>query len=257
MLGRILSEAGDFAGAQPYFDAAITLRPGFAGNYQALGFAAYSHGQLDTAIRAFGRAAELRPTSADAWQALGTAYHARGDLDRAREHYERANAIEPTDFAYSNIGLLHYWGGRYADAVRAYRRSAELSPNEPVTYRNLGDALRRTPESRQAPAAYRRAIELADAALSTNPRQPGLLTLKALCHARLGHARLALALAEQGANKGTEDPEATYQAGVAAEVAGDRARARGWLSRALDLGYSKSLMDRDADLDGLRRAGWP
>jgi tetratricopeptide (TPR) repeat protein len=256
LMGRILSDSGSFDEARPYLDAAIALRPGYAGNHHALGLAAYNHGRLDTAIRAFRRAAELRPTSADAWQALGTAYHANDDLEQAMQSYEHANAIEPTDFAYSNIGLLHYWNGRYEAAVQAYRRSSELSTNEPETHRNLGDALRMTAERSRAAASYRRAIELADVSLATNPRQPRLLTLKALCHARLGNVRLALALAAQGVAEALHDAETVYRAGVAAELAGDRARARTWLKRALELGYSRSLMDRDTDLDDLRRSGW-
>ena len=85
-----------------------------------------------------------------------------GDFTGAASAYERSLALEPTRSAYSNLGTVYYFLGRYADAVRVYTRATELAAADHRVWGNLADALWQISTARgRRQDDYRRAIVLA------------------------------------------------------------------------------------------------
>ncbi len=253
LLGQIYAGTDRFEAAKTEFETAIALRPGYAGNYHALGIACFDNGRFEDAIAAFERDTELRP-DASAFQALGTSYHALGRLDQALANYERAIAIKPNAYAYSNIGMIHHVNGRYREAVAAYEQAARVDPSNAITYRNIGDSMMKAGDRRQARLAYQHAIDLAGGQLKVNSRDGKLISLQAVCEAKMDHRAVAIARIRQAIKAAPDDSEVLYQAGVVYALVGNPADAIAFLRKAIAHGYSTSVLAEDDDLSSLRKS---
>ena len=93
------------------FDAALSSQNG--GDYEA-------------AIAYYTEAVELNPRAAAAYVNRGVAYESTGDLDRALRDYGKALGLEPKPEAYHNRGNVHFKRGEYDRAVRDYGKALEL-----------------------------------------------------------------------------------------------------------------------------------
>jgi len=252
LLAQLYTDSGNLDQAIPEFQAAIELRPGSWENYHALGLAYFNKSRYQEAIAAFTRETELRPDNAAPFQALGTSYHALGDVDRALANYQRALSIAPNAFAYSNIGSIHYSKGRYAEAVAAYEQSAKIAPREPVTHRNLADSLVKAGDSTRARASYRQAIALADDQLRLNPTRARLVTLQAVCHAKLQERAAARKAVDAALAIAPPDSGVLFQAAVALALIGEADRSVALIKQAVAAGYSLELIRDEEDFSTLR-----
>jgi eukaryotic-like serine/threonine-protein kinase len=251
LLGRIYEERSQFDLAIAEFREALRIRPDYPATIRALGLAYLDRGWQSEAIASFTTLTQLQPDNTSTFQLLGAAYQTAGDLDRALIAYQRVNAISPRPIAYSNIGVIHHTRGDYQAAADAYRQALALQPREPVTHRNLADALWMAGDRVGARAEYQLAIELATEALAINSSNARTHALIALCQAKLGRfdaARESMARAVQLAPK---DSEVAYKQAVIATLAGQLVNARESLERAFGLGYSRSVAAADRDLDAL------
>jgi Flp pilus assembly protein TadD len=61
---------------------------------------------------------------------------------------------------HNTLGLAHARVGRYADAVREYRRAIEISPGYSDAYNNMGRSLEELDRIEDAERAYRAAVEI-------------------------------------------------------------------------------------------------
>jgi eukaryotic-like serine/threonine-protein kinase len=251
-LGRIYSSRGDFDRAISELREAQAIRPEYPATMRELGLAYYDKGRFDEAIASFTKLTSLQPDNGAAYQLLGTAYHAGDQLDRALVAYQQANAITPRATTYSNIGTIHYDRRQYDQAIAAYRQAIALQPKEATTRRNLADSLSLRGERLDAKREYETAIELASAALAVNPKATRTRALIAYCHAKLGRFDQARTLIAGVVKSAPEDNDAAYKQAVVEALAGQPAAALKHLERALALGYSRSIVERDRDLDSIR-----
>jgi eukaryotic-like serine/threonine-protein kinase len=252
LLARLHSERGDFDRAIAELREAEALRPAYPATIRELGLAYYDKGRFDEAIASFTKLTSLQPDSSAAYQLLGTAYHAANQLDRALVAYNQSIAITPRATTYSNIGTIHYASRRYADAIAAYRQAITLQPKEAVTHRNLADSLRLNGDDDEAQREYGAAIALAEESLAVNATATRMRSLVAYCHARLGRLDRARTLIAAVVKAAPEDSDAAYKQAIIEALAGRNADAVKYLQRALSLGYSRSVMESDRDLDQIR-----
>src|SRR5262249_1723578 len=252
LLGRIFVETGQLDKGVTEFNAAIALRPGYWENYHALGLACFEKGRFDQAIAAFTRETELRPDSAVPLQALGSSYHAIGALNRALENYQHAITIAPNALAYSNIGLIHYSHHQYQEAVAAYRKSVELRPSDAVTHRNLADSLQKAGDYKLARESYEQSIHLAESQLRVNPKNAKMLTIEALCEAKLGRTQSAAVHTTSALEIASNDSEVLFQAAEVATILHRFDEAVELARQAIDHGYSRDLIAKDEDLQPLK-----
>ena len=78
--------------------------------------------------------------------------------------------IQPSSAAYSSLGVIHYFQGRYREAAVSLETALELRATNFVTWGNPADPYHWLPGSEaKAQAAFRRAIELGRRKLLITP----------------------------------------------------------------------------------------
>jgi Flp pilus assembly protein TadD len=168
-----------------------------ATNAFQMGSVHFIDGNYLEALRSLTRAVELAPKEAMFHNALALAYGARGHYDRSKDHFSKAIALDPTlSEAYVNLGALHLklkewdeaidisqgalknvfyktpeyaynniaWGllnkGDIDGAVKNLTKAVEISPKYRWGFNNLGLALERGGNDREAEMAYMSAIRI-------------------------------------------------------------------------------------------------
>jgi tetratricopeptide (TPR) repeat protein len=126
------------------------------------GAAAYSRGDMATALEQFTEAVESHPEDADALNNLGQVLVRSGRANEAIQHFDKAIELAGDTWAY------HFNRARaYADlqdwprAIAGYRDAVELFPDDYVTHLNLARALQASGDLPGAIAALERTIQLA------------------------------------------------------------------------------------------------
>jgi serine/threonine-protein kinase len=252
-LGRSLAALGRVDEAVAEWRKALALRPN---NWQVLsdmGLALYQAARYDDAEAAYQQLIELRPDNVIGYQMLGTVNQVRGRNDEALAFYEKAIAISPVPQALSNMGALYHRRGDYGRAVDAYRRALEQRPNAAATHRNLGDSLQRLGRSAEARAAYRRAVELAEAARVVNPTDMLNMASLAVYLQKSGDGAAASRRLDEALRRAPSDPQVQYRAALVHVLAGRTDAALAALRRAIELGYSRADAANDDEFQGLRK----
>jgi serine/threonine protein kinase/tetratricopeptide (TPR) repeat protein len=111
----------------------------------ALGNVYSEIGDTDEAINQFKRASDLSTNSDAVWLLLGRAYMQAGGKDQeqlALTAFNNAVAINPEFWLnYNELGIAQIHYGEYNKAADSFRKVKELAPDNPIGYKNLGDAL--------------------------------------------------------------------------------------------------------------------
>lgn len=232
---------------------ALAIRPN---NWQALsnmGLALYQAARYDEAERVYQQLTALQPDNYVGYQMLGVVYQIRDD-PRALSFYEQALRLSPTaGQALSNIGGLYYAAGQFDKAVDASRRALAQRPNSAPTNRNLGDALLKLGRRDEALAAYRRAVDLAEERRAVNPADALNLASLAVYRQKAGDTEEARLRVEEATRMAPGDPDVWNRAAQTHAMAGRHDQAMLALTRALDLGYSKTNVVKADEFIVLRR----
>jgi tetratricopeptide (TPR) repeat protein len=86
---------------------------------------------------------------------------ARGQFDEAVKHYRQSLEINPNDAgAVSNLGVLLVRLGRWDEAMACYRKAQEIEPGYAIAYYNLGGLLADRGRFDEAIAQFQRAIDI-------------------------------------------------------------------------------------------------
>jgi tetratricopeptide (TPR) repeat protein len=156
-----MHEAGDFAGAERGYGAALLRDPDHPVALLYLGVLHHDHGRYEEAIRLIRRSIEAHPGEPAAHNHLGIALLAAGDAAQAVRELEQALRIKP-DYpdALNNLGNALKTLKRYDEAESAYRKVLAADPRHAFAQFNLGllHFVRRDFE--QAEAAFHRTLEV-------------------------------------------------------------------------------------------------
>ncbi len=240
--------------AEATYRNAIELQPGYWAAYNNLGAFYYAAGRYPQAAAAFRRAAELASDSVRAWNNLGAAYQQMDRLDDAFAAFTRSAQIRPNDGAYSNLGTLQYFLGRYADAARSFAQAVALTPRKALYWLNLGDAYRWTPGMRnKAAGAYQRSIALARESLAADPRDTETLATLGLALAKTGKPAEGMAEIRKALEVEPGNPDTFYDAALVASLMGKPEEAIGWLRQAVDAGLGVRQIEADPEFQSLRK----
>jgi len=82
-----------------------------------------------------------------------------GELEVAEAHYRESLAIEPQPAIYNDLGFVLERMGLTEDATASYRKALELDPGSAAAQFNLGSALARSGNFREAEGYLRAAVE--------------------------------------------------------------------------------------------------
>jgi len=239
--------------AEAIYKKAITVKPEYWAGYDDLGLFYYIKGRNDEALAQFSRSLTLAPDNSRVYNHMGAVYYAQERWDDARRMFIRSIEINPTRPAYSNLGVIEYIEGNYAESAAMVEKALDISDKSHLTWLNLANAYYWMPDKReQAYEIYRRVVEMAEARREVNPNDPYLLTSLAGYYAILGERERALSMLDQAYALAPDDLWVLYDHGHAFEQMGDRDKALEWIEKALEAGYQRKEMERDPFLADLR-----
>jgi serine/threonine-protein kinase len=243
-----------FAEAEAEYQRAIGLRPDYWLTYYYYGAFLYRRARYEDAERTFRQAmATGVPDNARLHSSIGGTLFGRGRLEAAQQQFERSFEIQQTGSAASNMGTVLYRRGDFPAAASWYEKAAALSPQDYRMWRHAGAAYVHAPGQRdRAPAAYRKALALAEQELALDPTDGRVIIDVADCLSMLGDKTRALTLTADALARVPKDPEVQYTAADIYETLGDRDRALRHLELALRAGYQRTLLETSPSFAYLR-----
>jgi Flp pilus assembly protein TadD len=197
------------------------------------------------------RARSLAPDNAGAVEPGATRLR-RGRLREAEQALARSIAIQPTPTAITNLSVLQFSQGRYAEAARTAERATTPDCRDYRVFRNLAAALYWAPgERNRIGAVCGRMAELVSEERRLDPSNPAAVVELADCLAMAGERARARTLLAEGIALGkVETPVARIAAGACEQV-GDREQALRCSGAALR-GFSREQIEKDPALEALR-----
>ncbi len=251
-LGRTLARLQRPEDAEKSFREAIAVEPGYWLTYNALGGFLIEIGRQREAAEAYQKVTQLAPSNPTGYNNMGAALLSAGDLEASARAFEKSKSIEPSRAAYSNLGTLYYYMGRFDDAVEMYSKAIELAPEDYRLWGGKGDANWYRPDGRAAARAdYTRATLMAEKALAVNAADPEAWAQIGYYYGRLGDEDRAKRYMARGLELGPDDSFVTYLAAISAADRGDRAEAKRLIDLAISQGFSKTLAKPDPALQGI------
>ena len=152
---KINQEKGTDA-ALVYDQRAIQLDPNFAMGFHAVAGDYGSLGEVGRASEYFSKAFELREHASERERLIITSDYFQfvtGELDKAAQAYQQLIENYPRSaFAYSILGSVYSFQGKYEKAVEVTRQAQQLAPERVSPYGNLANsllALQRLDEARE------------------------------------------------------------------------------------------------------------
>jgi tetratricopeptide (TPR) repeat protein len=166
------------------------------------GYAAYSGGDMTSALARFQAAVNANPQDAEARNNLGQVLVRQNRAADALPHFDEAIKIDPSKWAYRfnrarAYGLLSRW----TEAVNEYRLATELFPGDYATHYNLGLVLMRLKQYPEAVTALEQAVTLA-------PSEASFLISLGTAYVGVAKPDRAKATFEQFLEVAPDDPEA-------------------------------------------------
>jgi serine/threonine protein kinase/Tfp pilus assembly protein PilF len=257
-LATIYSSSGNMLEAEPLYAHAIKLGPNDWNTWSQAGVAYYRNQEYAQAEKDFRTVVNLAPDNQAAHRNLGAAAMALGNFGEAENEFKASASLAPTASAYSNLGALYIYQGRYRDAIDVMLKAIQLTSagyrNIHVLWANLGEAYLYTPQhAKEASEAYHRAIQEVEKQLAFAPDDPNLLSFAAVYWAKLGERRQALDEIGRALSFAHGNRDVSFRAAVVYEVRGERDRALSALEDAIRGGYSLDEVGREPAFTALQQ----
>ena len=153
-----------------------------------------------------------------------------------------------------NLGTVHYFSGRFAEASDAYRQATQLTPSDERTWGALADALRWIPgNDDEMVGAYREAIALAERQTALNQNDAELRSRLATYHAHAGDRAAADAQLKEALRLAPRDATVLFRAAIVHEQAGRRDLALQSIEESLKAGGTREEISKAPTLAALRQ----
>jgi Tfp pilus assembly protein PilF/TolB-like protein len=186
LLGWLYEGRKNPSEAEKTYRQAIVMRPDDPAGYIHLGAFYYVQNDLSRAERSFRDALAVAPDNYKAHYNLGAVYEQQERYSAAISELETSKTIAPTASAYSNLGVVYYDAGLYAEAAEMFRQAIAIAGDNSEYIGNYADACRWAPgQGDRAPELYRKAIALLRQTVVANP-------MDARLHARLATYYVAI-----------------------------------------------------------------
>jgi serine/threonine-protein kinase len=239
--------------AETFYKKAIELRANDWDLHLALGNFYFRQSRYVEAEHAFAEVIKLVPDSYLGYRNLGGVYHMQARFADASAEYQKALKIKPSAMTYSNLGTSLFFQGLYPQSVVAMETAVKMGANNAQNWINLGDAYRWTQgNDDKAKDAYRTAIKMIRGELSAKPNDADLRSRLALCLAKSGEKKEALA--EAAAVEQLDRTASVLSRLVSVyEICAERKQALDTMAAALKAGYSMEEFGRDPELLELRK----
>ena len=176
---------------------------------------------------------------------LGSAYFLAEDFKKAVGAWLESLEKAATPHVLSNLGSAFYFDGDFLRAAESFIKAIELHPDDARFWANAGDAVMQTSQDERE--YFSTAVRLAMQQLTINPETPELLSLVAASHAALNQKKESLHYIKLALSLGGNNIFVLYDVAVAFSRLGLIKRKQEVLQQLVALGYSQTLLDRDAN----------
>ncbi len=161
LLGAMAHAGGDDAAAVEHFREALETDPGCGEALAGLGEALHALDRVDEAVDVLRKAAAALPDRAGVWGELGDALQTARRLDEAVEAYRCALALDGMlGGALYGLGCAQLAMQRYAAAAETFRKILDAGADHAPTHHNLAKAIFELGRVSEAMRHFRRAAEL-------------------------------------------------------------------------------------------------
>ena len=230
---------------------AIQLEPGYYATYQELGVFYYRRGRYPEAEEHFRKAIQAAPGLVQAYTNLAIVMVNRGQYSDAASFAQESLRLKETSGAFNTLGVALAYQERDGEAVAYYQKALATDDRNYLYLLNLADACRRLGRSAEAEAAYRKAMQMALAELTENPRQGYARAFVGYSAARLGDRERAEDEIGQALRLSPSDSVVLTHAVLTYEALGERGKALDILAQATPDVLQQ--LERQPDTIGLRR----
>ncbi len=248
-MAEALESSGNLEKAEEIYRKAIAMKPSRWTGYIAFGAFYATTGRLAEAEAMFRKALDLTPDNIRVLNNLMAVYWYQKRDDLAKAMFERSLSVRPNADAYSNMGTLVFFAGRYREAVKLFEQSVRLDAGSSIIWGNLGDSYRYVPgNAEKARQAYEQAILLAGREKEINPRNANLRARLAFYLAHAGKGESALAELDEALRLAPAAPGVLKKAVLVYEQLGMREKALSAAARFLGSGGTSAELEADPDL---------
>jgi len=197
---------------------------------------------------------DLQPDNPLGYQDLVAVYMQMGRYDDAIALAKKGLSYRESSDLVADLGDAYMFEGKYAEAVPVMERAVQLAPHKHDLWRNLADSYRQVPGmADKAPATYRKALQAAQEELSVDPHSSSALSGMALYYAHLGQEGEATQYMSKALQSAPRDSDVLFTSALVYEITGRRDEALKALDRANAAGYSLSVIEREPELQSLRK----
>jgi tetratricopeptide (TPR) repeat protein/DNA-binding winged helix-turn-helix (wHTH) protein len=250
-LAKSYRELGNYQKADSLYRKMIQIEPGFWRNYHELGDFYFHLGNYAAASEQYSRVTLMRPNNASILNSLGASYYMNFEVEKAAEAWSRSLDLLPSGETYSNLGTSLFFSRQFNKAVESYKNALELKPNDPVLWSNLADAQKFSQQKLESNQSYEKALALTNEHLQVNKNDTVLLSLRAKIYAELGACDSANNSMLEIIPEQFNDPYLYYDFSIAAQRCGRSSQSKGFITKAIELGYPIELLKLDAQFDSL------
>jgi tetratricopeptide (TPR) repeat protein/tRNA A-37 threonylcarbamoyl transferase component Bud32 len=232
----LASQRGRLAEAISWMTKVIEVQPSWR-YLVALSEMEARTGHLAAARQHLEEAQRLVPGNTWVLAKMGELELAYGDLSRAETIYQKLVASGPQRSDLTNLGLVHFLLGRYAEAADDYRRALAIDPGHVTATLNLADAELALGHRQESAELQRQVLTTLEAKEHGASLLPIERIFRAQCLAYLGEGRKAVDVALSALQESPEDADVIYQTSLVLAIAGEQASALSMVRKALALGY--------------------
>jgi tetratricopeptide (TPR) repeat protein len=282
-LGSLYSESGQMKKARDAYMASLEINPG-ALKAQVAVAETYHEEDPEFAESLLKRIIEQHPGSPDAYMSLQYLYFKQGRYAEAVEEMNWVLRLLPQDesvkfrlsstmilagqFAEaksllmplvegdaaqlasinSNLATILFFERDYAGAAELYLGAIEKEPEDPIYYRNLGDAVWHMDGPQEAEPIFLESIRLAKRQLAINPDDAYALSTVMIAGASVGDIETFERARQKMFDKWATDPQTQYDFAISSSRLGEMTDAQEHARTALELGYPVALLKADPDI---------
>lgn len=250
-LGRTLEDQRRLGEAASSYQEAIRLQPDVWLYEFELGLMLSYAERHEEAVEHFERVIELSPNNYRGYNMLGFTHLGANRIDEAEAALRASLDIRENVLAYRNLGLLYVRDRQYERAIEELRRGLELAPDDWWSWRWMAHARHWTGQPEAAAEAWQRVIDLTAARLEVNPNDADALGGSAEALGQLGDIELGREHLDRLMVLGETTGYNAFLVGRLYEMLGSRAAAVRQLQRAMELGVSRAIIQRDPWLTDL------
>ena len=245
-LGKTYAALNRTEEAEANFRRAIEADVSNWASFNAMGNFLFSQSRFNEAAEFYQMYVNRADNDGPALNNLGAAYYLAGEYREAAGAWEEAIKVRPTRSVYSNTGTMYFYLGEYDKAADRYAMAANMAPNDYIVWGNLADAYQYSEEfAAVAEVTYKRALQLAEAALAVNPNDAEAISFVAYYEARLGNSSVALEMDAAAREKAPDKMYVYYNSALIHAILGDNDQALDMMERAVELDYQPELLRLD------------